>query len=443
MNIEDDDHNLNCLLNNYYDDNDGENPLDAFHIDSNYYEIEQISTTVLANAQNFKYYTMHFNIRSLPNKFRELKEIISRFHDIKINMHCIMLCETFLTDNNYVFYTIPGYKLVCRNRQTGSRGGVAMYIRDDLNYIIRDDISVNIDGKFESIFVEAHSKTVNCIFGEIYRVPNTSEILSISYYETILNKLQHIQKDIVLGTDQNFDYLKYKNQAHVSELMDLFLNAGFLPTITKPTRITHSTATLIDNIYIKTSKEIKLASGIILNNISDHLPVFLFSEKYKSMKTEPLIFEHRKFNNNTYQQICEALSKTDWSSLNSSDAETCYNIIIDKINDVIEYFAPKKITKIPAKHVIREPWITPGILHSSKHLDKLYKKQLGKENVSREHVKYITYRNNFTRIKRKQREIYYGNLFQQYKSNIKKTWSTLNETLNRKNEKHQYQIHSK
>jgi len=76
LNIEDDDHNLNCLLNNYYDDNDGENPLDAFHFDSNYYEIEQISKTVLENTQKFKYYTMHFNIRSLPNKFRELKEII-------------------------------------------------------------------------------------------------------------------------------------------------------------------------------------------------------------------------------------------------------------------------------------------------------------------------------------------------------------------------------
>jgi len=60
---------------------------------------------------------------------------------------------------------------------------------------------------------------------------------------------------------------------------------------------------------------------------------------------------------------------------------------------------------------------------------------LGKENGSREHVKYITYRNKFTRIKRKQREIYYGNLFQQYKVNIKKTWSTLNEILNRKNDK--------
>ena len=63
----------------------------------------------------------------------------------------------------------------------------------------------------------------------------------------------------------------------------------------------------------------------------------------------------------------------------------------------------------------------------------LYKKQLGKENVSPEHVKYITFWNHFTRIKRKQREINYRNLFQQYKSNIMKTWSTLNELLNGKN----------
>ncbi len=168
MNIEDDDHNLNCLLNDYYDDNDGENPLDIYHIDSKYYEIEQISTTLLSSVKHHKYCTMHFNIHSLPSKFSELKEIINRFRDIHIYMHCIMLCETFLTENNCAFYNIPGYNLVCRNRQTGSRGGVAMYIRDDLNYMNRDDISINIDGEFESIFVEVNSNNASCIFGEIY-----------------------------------------------------------------------------------------------------------------------------------------------------------------------------------------------------------------------------------------------------------------------------------
>ena len=104
------------------------NPLDDFHIGSRYYEIEQINTTVLPNAQNFKYCIMHYNIRSLSIKFTELKEVISRFHDIKMYIHCIMSCESFLPDNHYVFDKIPGYKLVCRNRQTGSRVSVVMYI---------------------------------------------------------------------------------------------------------------------------------------------------------------------------------------------------------------------------------------------------------------------------------------------------------------------------
>lgn len=378
---------------------------------------------------------MHLNIHSLPSKFSQLKEIISRFRDIQINMHCIMLCETFLTNNNHAFYTIPGYNLVCRNRQTGTRGGVAMYIRDDLNYISRDDISINIDGIFESIFVEVHSKNINCIFGEIYRVPNTSETSSINYYETILNKLQHSKTDVVLGTDQNFDYLKYKSQKNITELMNIFLNTGFLPTITKPTRITHSTATLIDNIYIKTSKQINIASGIILNDISDHLPIFMFSENCQSTKNEPLIFEHRQLNNITYKQISNALENIDWSSLSSSNAEDSYTKIIDNINSTIEHFAPKKLIKIPAKHVMREPWITRGILRSSKKLDRLYKIQLGKEKLTHEHIKYINYRTQFTKIKRKQKDIYYSNLFHQCKSNIKKTWNTLNEVLNRSNDK--------
>ena len=93
----------------------------------------------------------------------------------------------------------------------------------------------------------------------------------------------------------------------------------FLPTITKPTRITHTTATLIDNIYIKTSKLIKIASGIIIHDISDHLPIFMFSEKCK--KKEPLMFEHKKLNNESYDKIANALSTIDWSSLNSYNAE--------------------------------------------------------------------------------------------------------------------------
>lgn len=45
-----------------------------------------------------------------------------------------------------------------------------------------------------------------------------------------------------------------------------------LPVITKPTRITNHTATLIDHIYTNTVDS--LVSGILTVDISNHLPVF-------------------------------------------------------------------------------------------------------------------------------------------------------------------------
>jgi len=106
-----------------------------------------------------------------------------------------------------------------------------MYIRDDLNYIIRDDISVKIDGKLESVFVEAHLKTVNCMFGEIYQVPNASEILSISYYQTILNNLQHIQNVIVLGIILHLKDNETNCQTCNTRTMDNLRNPTFIKTL--------------------------------------------------------------------------------------------------------------------------------------------------------------------------------------------------------------------
>ena len=63
-----------------------------------------------------------------------------------------------------------------------------------------------------------------------------------------------------------------------------FLSNGFIPTITKPTRITHTTAALIDNIYIS-AKSKDISSGILNFDISDHLPIFMFANS--KQKNEP------------------------------------------------------------------------------------------------------------------------------------------------------------
>ena len=47
-----------------------------------------------------------------------------------------------------------------------------------------------------------------------------------------------------MGTDQHFDYIKIDNYKNAEELHKGYLCNGCIPTITKPTRIAHATATL-------------------------------------------------------------------------------------------------------------------------------------------------------------------------------------------------------
>ena len=47
----------------------------------------------------------------------------------------------------------------------------------------------------------------------------------------------------------------------------------FFPLITRPTRITSNTATLIDNIFTNNLNNLSV-SGLMFCDISDHLPIF-------------------------------------------------------------------------------------------------------------------------------------------------------------------------
>ena len=150
---------------------------------------------------------------------------------------------------------------------------MAIYINSKHNYKLRDDLAINVSGIFESIFIEVHSDSVKAVVGEIYRVPNTNEISSINMYENIIAKLHNYKHDVIIGTDQNFDYIKIDQHKNTQDLLDTFITNGFLPTITKPTRITHASATLIDNIYVSTKCKSHIQSAILTVDISDHLPV--------------------------------------------------------------------------------------------------------------------------------------------------------------------------
>ena len=191
---------------------------------------------------------MHLIIPSLPDKFDKLKLLLSQLDNVNVNIDFIVICETDLTHRNLDLYHLPGYISISRHRKQTKCGGVGMYTSDKYNYITRDDISLFVEHVFESVFVEVLvNNTLHIITGEMYRVPNSNRQHSIPYYEDIIYKLQYENKEVILGTDQHFDYLN-SICTHSKHLLETYFSVGCISTITRPTRITHASATLIDDI---------------------------------------------------------------------------------------------------------------------------------------------------------------------------------------------------
>lgn len=309
---------------------------------------------------------LHINIHSLPAKLYDLNSILCSFQERNITVHFILLCETFLNENSEQLCSIEGYKLVSKNRTKGKRGGIAIYVHNKYAFKLRNDICINIENEFESLFIEATYKKTTILVGEIYRVPNTSVKTSIERFHTILERLKLYKHDVILGTDQNFDLVKYNNDTNIRLFLDGFISSGFLPTITKPTRITHCSATLIDNIYVKGPSYYSHTSGILQYDISDHLPIFSCMGKNKpKIVPDSLRFEHRRLTDTAIASITQELLSTDWSTLESVTVDEAYDSFINKIQGSIDKYAPLKIHQIPQKLIKREPWVTTGIMTSA------------------------------------------------------------------------------
>ena len=202
--MEDNENNLAFLTQDlkecmdiFYSDDIMANQLKLLNINSKYYDIESIPQSIPTNSQ-FRYKTVHLNIRSLPDKHSKLKLFVQRLKDSHLSVDFILLCETFLTAINSNMYQIPGYKFIHKSRSQSTRGGVAMYIREDIQFKLRDDLSLFNENEFESIFIEVTQNQKSTIVGEIYRIPSSNETSSLCRYETITGKLQNLNKDVII-----------------------------------------------------------------------------------------------------------------------------------------------------------------------------------------------------------------------------------------------------
>ena len=367
---------------------------------------------------------MHLNIRSLPDKFDKLKKFLTNLTNEKIQFDAIILCETVLTDTNHDLLNIRGYTFISRHRKHYRQSGVGiLYTKKNINFIIRDDLSIFIEKSFETLFLEVTSSKGSILIGEVHRVPNSSCPNSITNYELITNKLKNENKEIIIGTDHNFDYLNI-HCAYSKHLLETFFADCLLPTITRPTRITSESATLIDNIYVSGNRLEYIRSGILVADISDHFPISVFtSKKVRHCKPKNNTNSYRKLDTTAIDRINSLLLATYWSPLQQLHIIDQFDFVNTKLLEYINICAPIKVVKIPAKYVIREKWMTKGLLQSSLNLQKMRKRKTGKTSSNL----YRSYRNLYNRLVRIAKTMHYTALIDIYKCDIAHTWQVLNE----------------
>lgn len=129
-----------------------------------------------------------------------------------------------------------------------------------------------VDDVLECLSIEIlRDKKKNIIVSCIYRTPGSNMNTFQNWMEEHLTNL--CQKMLFVGGDFNIDLLNPNKQRITDEFINTLFSLGLYPQITKPSRITTYSATLIDNIF---SNEIEnnIVGGLMLNDISDHLPVF-------------------------------------------------------------------------------------------------------------------------------------------------------------------------
>ena len=106
-----------------------------------------------------------------------------------------------------------------------------------------------------------------------------------------MNKLR--PKSIIIGLDHNLDFLKSEGHGGTSQFIQHNLDFNLIPTITRPTRVTKNSATLIDNIMISQSLCGRYSSGILVDDISDHMPTICIIRALKGASKDPVQIKSR------------------------------------------------------------------------------------------------------------------------------------------------------
>ena len=413
-------------------------PLDDIDIDLNHVPELQQYNDYVNSTQYFKVEefdslccgdvdlrVLHLNIRSLSSNMEDLCATLSI---IKYRFNVIAITESWLSDHNEPLYSIPGYRAYHSLRPAGVRGGgVSVYVYQGFKATVLQHTRVS-NPHIESLFLDIYQPEAkkSFILGTVYKPPaaNCNEFTNVLC--NIVSGLSLRDSEVLLCGDFNIDLLKIDTHVPTAEFVYRLFSLSLSPVITKPTRVTDQSATLIDNIFVDNSLDYR--AGILLSDISDHFPIFIIKRKYFSVAAgdEAIHISYRVISEQTLLHLRQILLSTDFRNITQElDNDTSFKLLSNCVYNSYNIACPIVKKRVSPKRM-RKPWITDNILACIRQ--RTAYSVLWKTNRLPT-LFYKNYRNQVTNMIRTAKQRYYLQKFNQMKDNIKGTWRLINSIL--------------
>ena len=434
MNLTDNGLNLNYQPYKYTDynecnsahDSDMHNHFTNIFPDTKYYSGHVFNTSRKPLTPGISF--IHLNARSLNSNFREIDDYLS---SLNYQFDIIAISETWVSEPEHNKFNINGYDVYHTNRKNKRGGGVALYVKQELACKFLSCKSLVVDDLFEcctlEILISGHR---NIIVSCIYRCPGSNTDIFSEHIVQLFFELT-MRKTVFLCGDFNIDILKHKVNQGTKSFLDTMYSIGLYPLIDRPTRISNHSFTLIDNVFTNVTNH-KVTSGILVSDISDHLPIFVFCTYPNPNRADQKCnVKKRIINENSLLSLSNNLAEECWDNVfRSADVDTAYGEFMTTFSKQYNICCPMKTVRNSFTRRDK-PWITNGLKNACHKKNRLYKQFL----CSRSHTceeKYKTYKNKLTSILRTAEKEYYSKLLTDAKGNIKSTWKILNTIINKK-----------
>ena len=366
----------------------------------------------------------HLNIRSLRYKMDELGLFCDQHKP-----HVLAISETWL-DDSFVDeeVSLQGYNLMRRDRDCVG-GGVAVYVAEHLNYNrLKDPRDLLPDIDVESIWFELSlPKTKKILIGAVYKPPDSNASTFTESLEKILSNFTTNETETILLGDFNFNYMapnsatkNFKRLTNLYQLKQL---------ITKPTRITEDSRTLID--LSLTSRPELYETSVIPVGYSDHCAIVGIRKLHRVKPPPPRLVDIRNYKNYDTALFKDDLQHVPWDIPEQDKAfetpDEVRNSFRDHFLTVADKHAPVVTCRVRGKTL---PWLTPEIKNLMQEREHFHEKAIR----TKKEIHWSSYkrlRNAVTLKLRKEKSRYYSTRLSE-DQNSKEMWKTLNKILPKK-----------